>query len=201
MAANPHHTEYAPPVLRAPSPASSIGTVYDKDQTSFSDSEDTLTQPDFERKWEERLALNVPRPEEHFADQEPLLQRPPPRSPEEAQLYQQVLANLHNVVHVLEDNELFEQTLLRGSQAAMEPLPSSTDIDDLMRSMMVSPQPSVNTAQEINPSRGRSGGRADDVTHGPWAVNGHEPQADPNGLILSVGIVPGKRSRNGSRRN
>jgi len=24
-----HHTEYAPPVLRAPSPASSIGTTYE----------------------------------------------------------------------------------------------------------------------------------------------------------------------------
>ncbi|KAG6844037.1 hypothetical protein H0H87_010361 [Tephrocybe sp. NHM501043] len=196
MPANQHHTEYAPPVLRAPSPASSIGTVYGEDQTSFSDCEEHITQPAFEKKWEERLALNVPRPEELLADQEPLLPRHPIGSPEELQLFQQVLTNLHEMVHNLEDNELFERTLLRGSQAALEPLPSTNDIDSLMRSMMVISPPSGNATHEVNLTRGRSNSRAADITHGPWVANGHESGGDHNGSML-----PGKRSRNGSRRN
>ncbi|KAH0585926.1 hypothetical protein J132_00584 [Termitomyces sp. J132] len=200
MPANQHHAEYAPPVLRAPSPASSIGTVYDEDQTASSDREEQISQSSFEAKWEERLALHIPRPEELLADQDPLLPRPPIGSAEEKQLFEDVLARLHQTVHDLEDNELFDRTLLRGSQAALEPLPSTNDIDALMRSMMVTPQPSVNVPQP-NPTRGRSGSRTDGILHGPWAVNGHEAQAETNGSLLSTGIVPGKRSRNGSRRN
>ncbi|KAG6840540.1 hypothetical protein C0991_005900 [Blastosporella zonata] len=197
MPANQHHTEYAPPVLRAPSPASSIGTVYGEDQTSFSDCEEQLSQPFFELKWEERLALNVPRPEEILADQEPLLPRLPSGSLEELHLFHQVVANLRDAVQTLEDNELFERTLLRGSQTALEPLPTTSDIDELMRSMMVVSSSPENVAQEADTTRGRSGSRTD----APWAVNGHEPQLDANGSMLSAGILPGKRSRNGSRRN
>ncbi|KAF8073947.1 hypothetical protein FPV67DRAFT_1410271 [Lyophyllum atratum] len=200
MPTNPHHTEYAPPVLRAPSPASSIGTTYGEDQTSFSDCEDQLSQVSFERKWEERLALGVPRPEELAANQEPLLARPQVGSFEEHQLYQQVMANLHEAVQNLEENELFEQTLLRGSQAALEPQPTTTDIDALMRSMMVAPQPSTSVVPETTHGRGRSDSR---VTNGPRAINGHEAPTDaaPSGSLLTLSVTPGKRSRNGSRRN
>lgn len=83
MPANQHHTEYAPPVLRAPSPASSIGIVYGEDRTSYSDCEEQISQSSFESKWEERLALHLPRPEELLADQDPLLPRHPPNSVEE----------------------------------------------------------------------------------------------------------------------
>ena len=40
----------------------------------------------------------------------------------------------------LEETEHFEQMLLRGSQAGLERRPTTTDIDVLMRGMMVSPQ-------------------------------------------------------------
>ena len=80
--ATQHHTEYASPVLRAPSPASSVGTAYGADETSLSDSE--LSQTDFERKCKERLQLGEPRPEEGRAELGQLLiPRPPEGSPEE----------------------------------------------------------------------------------------------------------------------
>jgi hypothetical protein len=72
----PHPTEYAPPVLRAASPASSVGTAYGADQTALSDTEEMLPQHAFERKWEERLGLGMPRPEELKTLESPLL--PPP---------------------------------------------------------------------------------------------------------------------------
>ena len=53
--------EYAPPVLRAPSPTSSVGTAYGPDQTSFSDTEQQLSQPAFENKWLAKLDLDKPR--------------------------------------------------------------------------------------------------------------------------------------------
>jgi hypothetical protein len=52
-----HSPTYAPPVLRAPSPASSLGTTYAPDATSFSDSETELFQAAFEKKWEDKLRL------------------------------------------------------------------------------------------------------------------------------------------------
>jgi len=76
-----HHTEYAPPVLRAPSPASSIGTTYGEDQTSFSDSE--LSQGSFEKKWEELLWLGFAGVEGQSANRDPLLPRAPEGSSEE----------------------------------------------------------------------------------------------------------------------
>jgi hypothetical protein len=80
---NQHHTEYAPPVLRAPSPTSSVGTTYPEDRTSFSDSEHQLGQAAFERKWEERLELGKPGREEELANISPLIPRPPSGSLEE----------------------------------------------------------------------------------------------------------------------
>lgn len=70
-----HHPEYAPPVLRAPSPASSVGTTYGPDQTSFSDSEHQISQVAFERKWLAKLNLDKPRKEEEEANENPLLPR------------------------------------------------------------------------------------------------------------------------------
>jgi len=52
-----HSPTYAPPVLRAPSPASSLGTTYAPDATSFSDTEAELSQTAFEKKWEDKLRL------------------------------------------------------------------------------------------------------------------------------------------------
>jgi len=53
-----HSPSYAPPVLRPPSPASSIGTSYAPDATSFSDTAAELSQYSFEKKWEDKLRLS-----------------------------------------------------------------------------------------------------------------------------------------------
>lgn len=76
-----HMTDYASPVLRAASPASSIGTSYSPDQTSPSDTEEELSQRAFEQKWQDRLGLGMPTQEEIHASESPLL--PTPGSPAE----------------------------------------------------------------------------------------------------------------------
>ena len=110
------------------------------------------------------------------------------------------MACLRNEVRQLEENELFERTLLRGSQVALEELPSTADIDALMRSMMVAPQsntvmPYVRQQADRNNPTG--------VTSGPWSVNGHDPWhvKEVGKIIVTSGIKAGKRRRNGSSRN
>ncbi|KAG6848666.1 hypothetical protein H0H93_015037 [Arthromyces matolae] len=192
---NPHHTEYATPVIRSASPASTIGTIYPEDQTSFSDSEEAMSQSVFESKCIARIGLDIPRPEEMEADNDPILPRHPPGSVEEQHLFRSVYSRLSAAVRDLEDNEIFEETLLRGSQAAQEILPTTDDIDVLMRSMMVTPQPAVIITAEPKPTRPQAGSLAAD---GLWGINGQqELQVDNH----DGGIVPGKRSRNGTRRN
>lgn len=66
-----HITEYADPVLRPASPASSLGSTHTPDQTSLSDSE--LSDTAFERKCLEQLALDHPSAEETEADRDPLV--------------------------------------------------------------------------------------------------------------------------------
>lgn len=209
MPPNQHHLEYAPPVIRAPSPASSVGTVYGPDQTSLSDSEEQLDQPSFERKIDDRLSLGNMRHSEEMMNMGPLLYRHPPGSMEEnRQLlflsrsmttltctldqFQQVMHSLYHGVRLLEENELFNQAILRGSQVGLQQQPSTTDIDSLMRSMMVAPQSS--TDQKVpKPSNLTSDSG---LITGPWASNGFDSQG-------TTPIIPtaGKRSRNGSRRN
>jgi hypothetical protein len=72
----PQHTDYASPVLRAASPASSVGTSYHSDQTAQSDAELELPQQAFEQKWQERLQLRQPTQEEADAYENPLLPMP-----------------------------------------------------------------------------------------------------------------------------
>jgi hypothetical protein len=68
-----HASEYASPIVRSPSPASSVGTTYGPDQTSFSDSESEISQLAFEQKCQERIGLGLPTPEEVQASESPLL--------------------------------------------------------------------------------------------------------------------------------
>jgi len=60
------------------------------------------------------------------------------------------MANLRKEVRKLEEDELFERTILQGSQIGQEEQPSSNDIDVIMRSMMrppkVSHEPPVDVA-------------------------------------------------------
>lgn len=108
-------------------------------------------------------------------------------------MYDHIITSLRSEVHQLEENELFEQMLLRGSQAALERQPSTTDIDALMQSMMVTPQHTT-----IGPQPNRH--LVTNITNGPWSVNRYESRGTGE-TILTSGIKVGKRSRNGSSRN
>ncbi|TFK70966.1 hypothetical protein BDN72DRAFT_794669 [Pluteus cervinus] len=170
MAPNQHHTEYAPPVMRAPSPASSIGTHYEIDQTSLSDKESIIGQEDFENKWEDRLQLRNPRKEEEEAENSPLIPRS--NNPTEMRaMHEQIMRSLRWEVQQLEENELFEQTLLRGSQVGMESLPSTSDIDTILQSMMTTDSnTSINTIKDPDEDVAMrvNGTSPPAVTDGPW---------------------------------
>lgn len=82
-------------------------------------------------------------------------------------IHEQILRSLRYQVHLLEEDELFEQTLLRGSQVALAPQPESSDIDALMRSMMsVDPTP-PSLATRMHPALDNVADRAT-ITAGPW---------------------------------
>lgn len=67
-------TEYASPkTVRVASPASTIGSTFARDQTSFSDSEFSISQSQFEKKWEGKIGLRDPRTEEKALEHGPLL--------------------------------------------------------------------------------------------------------------------------------
>jgi len=150
--------EYAPPVLRAPSPASSVGTAYGPDQTALSDTEAELFQAAFESKWTDRLGLGVSGQQEDKANADPLLSVPTNLA-EEKVMHQDIMQSLRLRVQQLEENELFEQTLLRGSQAALEQQPVSNNISTLMRGMMSITNGSKNDTNGAN------------ISNGPWNAN------------------------------
>lgn len=76
---HPGDPAYAPPLIRPPSPASSIGTSYGPDETTLSDSE--LDPVAFAMKCEARLNLHMPGDTERRATRLVLL--PNPQSPQE----------------------------------------------------------------------------------------------------------------------
>ncbi|KAJ7069521.1 hypothetical protein C8F01DRAFT_1048234 [Mycena amicta] len=131
-----NNPEYADPVVREPSPISSVGSIAGPDQTNSSDAEDQLDQWAFERKWADRLELRRATREEELADADPLFPRPT-TAVEERVLHERTVRNLRAKIIELEDNEMFEQAMLRGSQAALEDYTIPDDIDALMRDMMV----------------------------------------------------------------
>lgn len=148
--------EYSTPtVIRPASPASSIGTTYQRDQTSHSDSEMMLSHLAFDQKWEERIGLRGPRKEEEAVRRDPLLKPyPPPGSPDErralmnpsgicgwqtdcaAGAFERIMTDLRRTVQDLVDNDLFEQTLLRGSKVGTEEARVTHDVDTILQSMM-----------------------------------------------------------------
>ncbi|KDQ62690.1 hypothetical protein JAAARDRAFT_112664, partial [Jaapia argillacea MUCL 33604] len=182
------HPPYGPPLLRPSSPADTIGTVYGPDETSQSD--DELSQEAFDNKCEEGLKLREMRETEVLANRCPLLPKPKAGT-EEKDMFISVMANLRNEVRKLEENELFEETMLRGSQVGLEPQPSSNNIDSIMRSMMGYPTPkSNNTVVNSN----QHGAGATDFGNPAWNP-GFRPLYPTN--EASGGSTPGKRTSKG----
>jgi len=134
--------QYAEPLLRAPSPSSSIGTDYGPDETSITDAQ--MSPEEFDRMCQERLKLSEPRDEESRAKMTPLL--PKTKTPQEERvLHIKVMHNLRDQVAKLQDDELFERSMLKGTVITDQQLPSSNDIDAIMRSIMGPPSSSRST--------------------------------------------------------
>ncbi|KAJ3747570.1 hypothetical protein DFH05DRAFT_1480434 [Lentinula detonsa] len=171
--------EYAPPDVRSPSPTSSVGSRHPEDQTSLSDSEEMLTQSQFEHKWMNKIGLGQPSHRELDANKDPLLPRPAPGSEEERLAHERILQNLRHEVNQLHENEIFEQTILRGSKAVLQTPVYSRDFDAIMRSMMgpasaTAAFPSATSTPFAGSSRSRPQPRTyrpaapADMTNGPW---------------------------------
>ncbi|KAF9483588.1 hypothetical protein BDN70DRAFT_911179 [Pholiota conissans] len=200
MPGNPthfHHSEYADPIMRVPSPTSSVGTTYPPDATSYSDSEFQLSDAAFAKKCEDAVALNFPRQEEIQADRDPLLSL-------------LVMVSLREEVAQLRENELFEQILLRGSKAALDVQPTTNDIDLLMKSMMgpglkLTSGPHMGKSEPPPDPSNPAATSAPSIADGPWNNWGQPSEAERRYSLLSTehmhsGTTVGKRSRNGTAR-
>ena len=106
-----------------------------------------------------------------------------------------ILHNLRLHIQKLEENEIFERTLLRGSQAALEPQLTTTDIDLLMKGMM-GPSMSLDSRYQYRKKAGMMAPSSQAVTNGPWNNYGViTPNATANGGDGVSGTTVGKRSR------
>jgi hypothetical protein len=85
---------YASPVIRPPSPASSVGTAYGPDDTSLSDS--GLSQDVFEQKWIANLRLDEPKHDEIHNLKDPLIICP--SDPQEQKRELNILVPLYHLL-------------------------------------------------------------------------------------------------------
>lgn len=119
-------------------------------------------------------------------------------------MVEKILKNLRAKIQQLEEDELFEQTLLRGSQVGLETRPSTNDIDALMKGMM-----GTGTALTEGPSSKIFGRAADEpLADGPW--NNHDraqvyegnSAAGMESILANVttSSTVGKRNRSGKSR-
>jgi hypothetical protein len=121
-------------------------------------------------------------------------------------MIEKIMKNLRAKIRQLEEDEVFEQTLLRGSQVGLETRPSTNDVDALMKSMMGS---------GLSLTEGRTGkifGRAADetLTDGPWNISQNQSMvsAEGNAAVgmesilggMTTSSTVGKRSRSGKSR-
>ncbi len=96
-------TDYAPPVIRAPSPPSSVGS--DKILLpDLPDPDKDLTPAELERKIEESLGLHRQRHEEILAEEDPLI--PKPKNEEEANGMSWQQASMISISSAARDNLL-----------------------------------------------------------------------------------------------
>jgi len=192
-----------------------VGTTYGPDQTSFSDTEQQLSQPAFENKWLAKLDLDKPRKEEEDANQSPLLSKPRSREEETGEcllsffdlifvgtvdlvhvaMVEKIIKNLRAEIRKLDEDELFEQTMLHGSQVGLETRPSTNDIDALMKSMRL----------DMSSTEGPTGkifGLMMDETllDGPWNIPVQPHEALTMESAMTTTSTVGKRSRSGKTR-
>ncbi|KAF8912095.1 hypothetical protein CPB84DRAFT_1841794 [Gymnopilus junonius] len=169
-----HHTEYADPVVRPPSPTSSIGTAYAEDQTS----EEELNA---EKEVLVMIPVALPGGGHKMVRAWDLEHKLNPA--DSKVIFESIMTSLRAEVAQLQENELFEKILLRGSKAALETQPSTNDIDALMRSMM-------GPAMNLGEPGGTTGGGGRLQAHlGRSTSSGLPPsQVQRNDPFLGVGL-------------
>ena len=164
---------YTSALVPAPSPTSSIGSRLPDDETDPDDAR--LTQEEFDAKCWKALKIDEPTKEETNAMGRPIYHGGHKLDPERggwpvesatwnpsdlvllstARIVPVIMQNLRAQMKKLQDNELFEQAILKGSQAGQDSLTPTGDIDAIMQSMLEPEHPSgpkPNAGDNIGPS-------------------------------------------------
>ena len=103
-----------------------------------------------------------------------------------------VMANLQHEVRLLEENNMFEQTVLRGSLVTEELHPSS-DIDAIMRSMMAPPPPAHPSVESFQSSRSFS---PPSIPQNDTSMTFDDFEIEPTAAIASTPAASRLRPRN-----
>ena len=93
-------------------------------------------------------------------------------------LYERIVANLRAEIKRLEEEEIFERALMKGSQIGLEEQAPTTDIDKIMRSMM-GPGFSITTPGQPSTSSTSTQPTQPAVTLGPWNNHGKPASLKP----------------------
>jgi hypothetical protein len=94
-----------------------------------------LSQDDFERKAIANLRLDEPKHDEVHNLKDPLIICP--SDPQEQKLlFETILRGFRQRVQQLEDDEIFQQAVINGSQIGREQLPSADNVENLIQNMM-----------------------------------------------------------------
>ena len=164
---------YASALVPAPSPTSSIGSRLPGDETDPDDAR--LTQEEFDAKCWKALKIDEPTMEELSAMGRPIYHGGHNVDPERgcgsvepvtwnpsdlvllstARIVPVIMQNLRAQMKRLQDNELFEQAILKGSQVGQDSLTPTGDIDAIMQSMLEPDRPSgpkPNAGDNVGPS-------------------------------------------------
>ena len=163
---------YSSALVPAPSPTSTIGSRLPEDETDPDDA--MLTQEEFDAKCWKALQIDEPTAEETAAMRRPLYYAGHEMEPEKAgrlaefvawnasdlfvlpaKVVPVIMQKLRAEIKKLQDNELFEQTILKGSQVGQDSLTPTGDIDSIVQSMLEPDLPSgpkPNAGDNIGPS-------------------------------------------------
>jgi len=164
---------YSSALVPAPSPASSIGSRLPEDETDPDDA--LLSQEEFDAKCWKALKIDEPTKEEKDAMERPIYHGGHKVDPERggrfvgpvtwnpsdlvlpptAKIVSVIMQGLREEMKKLQDNELFEQAILKGSQVGQDSLTPTGDIDAIMQSMLEPTHPSgpkPNAGDNIGPS-------------------------------------------------
>jgi len=207
---------YAPALVPAPSPTSSIGSRLPDDETDPDDA--VLKQEEFDAKCWKTLKIDEPTAEETSAMRRPVYHAGHKMDPEQAgrsvkpvtgntanlalvstaKIVPIFMQNLRAEMKKLQDNELFEQAILKGSQVGQDSLTPTGDIDTIMQSML---EPDRDHSSGLKPNAGDNVGPSIMTSQSPFVPPAERDFANEFGLLTdelpstSMRWVKGKNKR------